>query len=92
MKSYREIAQRTKEKYPEGTRIMLISMGDDPKPINPNTKGTVKYVDDIGTVHCEFDNGRSLGLIPGEDNFRKLTQEELAEENISEENSMTIGM
>ena len=26
------------------------------------------------------DNGRSLGLIPSEDSFRKLTEEELAEE------------
>jgi hypothetical protein len=27
-----------------------------------------------------FDNGRSLGVVPGEDSFRKLTDEELAEE------------
>jgi hypothetical protein len=37
-------------------------------------------VDDIGTLHCKFGNGRSLGLIPSEDSFRKLTEEELAEE------------
>lgn len=43
-------------------------------------RGTVRFVDDIGTVHCAFDNGRSLGLCPGEDFFRKLTDEELAEE------------
>ncbi len=33
-----------------------------------------------GTLHCDFDNGRSLGVVPGEDSFRKLTDEELAEE------------
>lgn len=33
-----------------------------------------------GTIHCDFDNGRSLGVVPGEDSFRKLTAEELAEE------------
>ena len=37
-------------------------------------------MDDIGTLHCDFDNGRSLGVVPGEDSFRKLTAEELAEE------------
>ena len=40
-------------------------MGDDPRPIDPGTKGTVIHVDDIGTVHCSFDNGRQLGLVPG---------------------------
>ena len=73
-------AQRMKDSYPPGTRIMLVSMEDDPRPIEPNTRGTVKAVDDIGTIHCDFDNGRSLGVVPGEDSFRKLTAEELAEE------------
>ena len=59
---------------------MLLQMGDDPRPIEPNTRGTVKAVDDIGTLHCNFDNGRSLGIVPGEDSFRKLTDEELEEE------------
>ena len=49
-------------------------MGDDRHPIAPGTRGTVKAVDDIGTVHCVFDNGRSLGLIPGEDSFHKITE------------------
>lgn len=64
-KQVREI----KEKYPKGTKIILKSMGNDPRPIEPNTRGIVYGVDDIGTVHCNFDNGRSLGLVPGEDYF-----------------------
>ena len=63
-------------------------MGDDPRPVENGTRGTVRVVDDMGTVHCDFDNGRRLGLIPGEDSFRKLTDAELAEEqdaDISEE-------
>ena len=47
-------------------------MGDDPRPIDPGTKGTVIHVDDIGTVHCSFDSGRQLGLVPGEDSFHKI--------------------
>ena len=66
--------------YPPGTRIMLLGMGNDPNPVESGTRGTVRVVDDIGTLHCDFDNGRSLGVVPGEDSFRKLTDEELAEE------------
>lgn len=75
----REIA-RLKAEYPRGTRILLIHMGDDPRPIPPFTRGTVDFVDDIGTVHCRFDNGRFLGLIIGVDDFRKLTEQEIATE------------
>lgn len=52
-----------KQRYPEGTRICVDSMGDDPRPIEPGTKGTVDWVDDIGTVHCNFDNGRRLDML-----------------------------
>ncbi len=76
----REMAKRYKELYKPGTRILLEQMGDDPRPIPPGTKGTVRVVDDMGTVHCDFDNGRRLGLVPGEDSFRRLTQEELLDE------------
>ena len=68
-----------KQRYPEGTRICVDSMGDDPRPIEPGTKGTVDWVDDIGTVHCNFDNGRRLGLIVGEDSFHVIQQEEVQE-------------
>ena len=76
----RNRAEYLKKAYPSGTRIVLNSMGDDPRPIESGTRGTVAVVDDIGTVHCEFDNGRRLGLIEGEDDFRTLTAQELAEE------------
>ena len=65
-----EQVQHIKDQYPAGTRIMLDAMGDDPRPNAPGTLGTVRSVDDLGTVHCDFDNGRRLGLIPGEDSFR----------------------
>ena len=66
------LVQRMKETYPPGTRIELDYMGVDPRPIAPGTKGTVRIVDDIGTVHCNFDNGRYLGLVPGEDAFHAI--------------------
>ena len=63
-----------KKRHPVGSRIILHSMGDDPRPIAPGTKGTVRIVDDMGTVHCNFDNGRRLGLIPGEDSFSVISE------------------
>ena len=75
------LANHLKTKYPKGTRIMLIEMGDDPRPIPPHTKGTIEFVDDMATMHCNFDNGRRLGFVYGEDSFRKLTEQEIAEEN-----------
>ena len=66
-----KLVQCMKETYPTGTRITLDHMGDDPRPIPDGTKGVVNHVDDMGTVHCTFGNGRRLGLIPGEDTFHK---------------------
>ena len=86
-------AQIMKERYPAGTRIMLLHMSDNLNPVPPNTKGTVDHVDDIGTLHCTFDNGRGFGVVPGEDSFRTLTDEELAEEQSADESEApTMGM
>ena len=84
----RRFAQRMKSNYPVGTRIELISMNDPYSPVEPGTRGTVAYVDDIGSIGMKWDNGRSLSLIPGEDSFRKLTQEEIDEETESDEMTM----
>ncbi|MGN0477075.1 MAG: DUF4314 domain-containing protein, partial [Ruminococcus sp.] len=46
--------------------------------------GTVKFVDSMGTIFPEWDNGRTLGIVSSEDSFRKLTQQELEEEKLSE--------
>lgn len=74
------MAEHYKAEYPSGTRIMLLSMGEDIHRVKDNTRGTVLAVDDIGTLHCDFDTGAMIGIIPSEDSFRKLTEEELAEE------------
>jgi hypothetical protein len=69
------MAKMYKEMYPKGTRVEVIAMGDDIRPIASGTKGTVVVVDDMCTIHCNFDNGRKLGLIPGEDQFRIIKEE-----------------
>ena len=73
---YRQ-AQRYREMYPEGTRILLLHMGDDPRPVEDNMRGTVKYVDDMCAIHCVFDNGRQLGLIPSEDSYASSPKKSL---------------
>lgn len=80
----RRIAVNTKKLYPPGTKIELISMNDPYSPVPACTRGTVKFVDSMGTIFPEWDNGRALGVVPGEDSFRKLTQEEVEAENQSE--------
>ena len=72
--------------YPPGTRLELISMGKDPDPVPPGTRGTVERVNSYGDIEMSWDNGRTLSLIPGEDSFRKLTMEELeAEQELAAE-------
>lgn len=78
------IAESTKEMYPPGTRIELLHMDDPYAPVPSGTRGTVKFVDSMGTIFPEWDNGRTLGVVSGEDSFRKLTQEETEAENQSE--------
>ena len=70
----------TRSFYPPGTRIVLNSMNDPYAPVESGTRGTVRYVDDAGQIGVVWDNGRSLSLIPGVDSFRKLTQQEIAQE------------
>ncbi len=87
----RKSIEMIKERYPKGTKICLDSMENDPHPIPPGTKGTVEVVDDMGTVHCKFDNGRSFGVIPGEDSFH-IIQDEIQTEELSEEPEMNMSM
>lgn len=71
--------EQIQQTYTPGTRIELQHM-EDPQPVSDGTRGSVAYVDDAGTIHMKWDNGRTLGLVPGEDQFRKLTPQELQEE------------
>lgn len=90
----RNQVERIKNMYPIGTRIELLSTMDDMQGIEKGTKGTVIGVDDIGTIHMKWDNGRGLGLIPGEDNFKVLSfpQEEIQKsEEHSKEQSQGMG-
>ena len=68
----RKMVNFIKEQYPPGTRIRLNSMEDPYAPVAPGTEGEVDFVDDIGTIHMKWDNGRALGIVPDEDSFSVL--------------------
>ena len=62
-----------KAMYPKGTRIELVYM-EDSQAVPSGTKGTVVCVDDMGTIHMKWDNGRTLGLIPETDSFKEIKE------------------
>jgi hypothetical protein len=69
----KETVERLRKEYPVGCRVQLTKMGD---PYNTRLftgeKGTVKHIDDLGTIHVQWDCGSSLGVVYGEDACRKL--------------------
>ena len=45
----REVVERLRKEYPEGTRLSLISMDDPYSKLESGDRGTVTHVDDGGT-------------------------------------------
>lgn len=67
----KEILEKLREDYPEGTRVELVRMDDAQAP-PVGTKGTVRLVDDIGSICVSWDNGSGLHVVYGEDECRKI--------------------
>lgn len=64
--------------YPAGTVIRLNSMADEHNPVPAGTLGTVVGVDDIGSVMMNWENGRTLSLMPYADSFEIVSTPEQA--------------
>ena len=80
----KEQIEHLRSRYPEGTRIRLDHMNDPYAPIEPGTMGTLKFIDDGGTFHMSWDNGRTLGLVYGEDQFTVVPNAQQVAEGLPE--------
>lgn len=58
--------EKVKRTYPIGTRVRLLKMEDQQAP-PIGTLGTVRGVDDIGSILVNWDNGSGLNVLYGED-------------------------
>lgn len=70
----KEVLAQLREEYPEGAKIVLLKMEDSYNQQPPRgTIGTVRKVDDTGTIIPSWDGHGSLGVAYGEDIAKKLT-------------------
>ena len=67
----KDIVERLRKEYPVGARVELLKMTDIQAP-PIGTLGTVKGVDDIGSIMVAWDNGSGLSVAYGEDVCRKI--------------------
>ena len=66
-----EILASLRERFPQGARVELLRM-DDPQAPPIGTKGTVRGVDDTGSIMVAWDSGGSLNVLFGVDECRKV--------------------
>tara|TARA_R110000772_G_scaffold20466_5_gene56915 strand:- start:75890 stop:76144 length:255 start_codon:yes stop_codon:yes gene_type:complete len=66
----------------KGDRVICIDMEGDPDPVPSGTEGTVKHVDDAGQIHMNWDNGRTLALIPGVDKYKIITEGKVSKNKV----------
>ena len=66
-----EILASLRERFPQGARVELLRM-DDPQAPPIGTKGTVRGVDDTGSIMVAWDSGGSLNVLYGVDQCRKV--------------------
>ena len=66
--------ERLRKRYPEGCRVKLIQMDDIQAP-RAGTCGTVSYVDDIGSIHVNWDTGSTLAVVYGVDSCMKIRED-----------------
>lgn len=69
-----EVIKCLEKKFPNGTRVELEEMEDEQAP-PLGTRGTVSFVDDMATIHIDWDNGSSLGAIYGVDLLKIIARE-----------------
>ncbi len=69
----KEIVEQLRREFPAGARVELIRM-DDPQAPPVGTLGTVRGVDDTGSIMVHWDNGSGLNVVFGTDVCRKVVE------------------
>lgn len=67
----RETVEHLRREYPVGCRVVLVRMDDVQAP-PIGTEGTVRGVDDIGSIMVSWDTGSSLSVAYCEDLCRRI--------------------
>lgn len=70
----KETVERIRKEYPVGARVELVQM-NDPQAPPVGTKGTVRGVDDIGSIMVAWDNGSGLSVAYGDDICRRCNHD-----------------
>ena len=72
----KETLEKLRKEYPAGTRVELLHMDDAQAP-PVGMKGTVRGVDDMGSLMISWDNGSGLNVVfDGGDRVRKIDNKE----------------
>ncbi|MSS89057.1 DUF4314 domain-containing protein [Eisenbergiella tayi] len=87
-----EQAKFIRHDYQPGTKVVLDEKMEDPcREMPVGLTGIVDSVDDLGQIHCHWENGSSLALIPGVDHFhRDMTQEPVMESSEEQEPDLEL--
>ena len=72
----RKEIERLRKRYPEGTTVRLFSMTGEPQ-MQEGLIGTVRLVDDIGSIHVNWENRSTLALLPDEDDFEIVREQQM---------------
>ena len=73
---HRDYVNGGRVQYPPGTRVEVVSLCNEEEHLKPGTKGTVVGVDDQPALLVHWDNGSSLSLLIGQDQFRVIPEQE----------------
>lgn len=58
----------------EQTRVRLLYTSDEHTKLRPGAEGTISFIDSMRTIHVDWDDGSTLGLIPGVDSWEVLSK------------------
>lgn len=67
--------EHLRKEFPIGEKVILTKM-DDPQAPPIGTVGTVRFVDDLGTIFVDWATGSGLGVVYGQDKCIYYTKED----------------